>query len=119
MWQNILKDAKKDILEGLSVLQQNIKPDMLVRYGVGQEEFTFDLDKDFGDFYFGRIRLRTNEYIENSEVKEKVVSIIKELKDSDLRDWSDKGSGKGSFFNTQFIRTIFNREIIDIDMKRR
>ena len=118
MWQNILKDAKKDILEGLSVLQQNIKPDMLVRYGVGQEEFVFDLNKDFGDFYFGRIRLRTNEYIENSEVKERVVSIIKELRDSDLRDWADLSGGR--VLNTLFIRTTFYREMIDIDiMKRR
>jgi len=120
-WQNILKNqkyqkGKKVILNGLSILQQNITANMLQNQKTyGEDEHIFEIDKTIDGFYFGRIRLTTNEYDipllepKRSEVKEKVVSIIKELEDSDLRDWTITGF-------TLFVTR--NDEEIDIDIRR-
>tara|TARA_Y100000385_G_C13085500_1_gene636201 strand:- start:1168 stop:1542 length:375 start_codon:yes stop_codon:yes gene_type:complete len=119
-WQNIIKNqkyqkGKKYILNGLSILQQHITANMLQNQKQwGETEHIFEIDKTIDGFNFGRIRLTTNEYgrpllePQRSEVKERVVSIIKELEDSDLKDYDIRG----------FSLFVKNDEKIDIDIRR-
>jgi len=122
MWEDILKNqkynkGKKDILNGLSILQQNITANMLERTRSGPHYLTFDLDKEIDGFYFGLIRLKTDkDWLGSFNIREDVVSIIKELKDSDLRDWNRTGFTSFVISNSSNVEGV---EEIDIDMRRK
>jgi hypothetical protein len=121
-WQNILKNqkynkGKKDILNGLSILQQNITPNMLERTRSGPDYIEFNLDKEIDGFYFSLIRLKTNmDWLGSFNIWEDIVSIIKELKDSDLRDWNRRGFTSFVISNSSNVEGV---EEIDIDMRRK
>lgn len=94
-WFDIVKsDSKKEILEGLSVLKQNIKPDMLeprgghkISYsGNVEREYVLTLDKNFDNFYFGNMYFIIQDTdLSRSEIKDRVVSFIKGLNSGDLK----------------------------------
>lgn len=94
-WFDIVKsDSKKEILEGLSILQQNIKPDMLeprgghkISYsGNVEREYVLTLDKNFDNFYFGNMYFIIQDTdLSRSEIKDRVVSFIKGLNSGDLK----------------------------------
>ena len=121
-WQNILKNqkynkGKKDTLNGLSILQQNITPNMLERTRSGPDYIEFNLDKEIDGFYFSLIRLKTNmDWLGSFNIWEDIVSIIKELKDSDLRDWNRRGFTSFVISNSSNVEGV---EEIDIDMRRK
>jgi len=99
MWKDIIKsNSKEEILEGLSILQQNIKPDMIeprgghtmILSGIVKRERVLTLDKNFDNFYFGNMRFifqipSEDTYLNRSEIQDRVVSFIKGLDASDLR----------------------------------
>lgn len=93
-WKDIIKDqryhkGKKNVLNGLYTLRRNITANMLEHTRSGPHYLTFDLDKKFDGFYFDFITLKTNmDWLGSFDIREDVVSIIKELRESDLSHWS-------------------------------
>ena len=124
-WQNILKNTKKDILEGLHILQQNITPDILEKHTMERGIHMFNIKKKNDSFYFGRVSLRINEpepagfgSLKNiKKPKEKIVSIIKELKESNLKNYSDENGKLRALFVV--ITPNIDEQYLEIDMKRK
>ena len=124
-WQNILKNSKKEILNGLSVLQQNITPDILGKHPMKRNRHMFNINKTIDGFYFGLVSLRINEpkpagfgSSKNIEKpKEKIVSIIKELEESDLRNYSDENGKLRALF--VMINPNIDEQYLEIDMERK
>ena len=118
-WEDILKNPKKTILDGLSVLQQNITPNMLEPTGGGNSHVEFTIDKEIDGFYFGRVLVESIQY----SGRKGAISMIKELKDSNLMNWRQPNLYK----NPQTIPRLqlyyaefrFKQyEEIDIEIKR-
>lgn len=114
--QEQMKNDKIDILEGLSVLQENITPNMFVGdisinrdEGVMQGEFD---NKKIDGFRFGIFEAKSDEYrylgYSQDEYKEALFSNIKKIKDSELIDWAKNDGNNGRV--TYYYSTFQNRE---------
>ena len=114
--QEQMKNDKIDILEGLSVLQENITPNMFVGdisinrdEGVMQGEFD---GKKIDGFRFGIFEAKSDEYrylgYSQDEYKEALFSNIKKIKDSELIDWAKNDGNNGRV--TYYYSTFQNRE---------
>lgn len=111
-WEDIIKKpdytkSKKDISIGLSALKQALTSGDMLERKKGMEEFDefdryyFDLKNGrLGDVSVGLIQFDT---ISRDNLNKQVVDAVKNLRDEDLRDWSQhNASNDKMIYNTVY-----------------
>tara|TARA_Y100000004_G_scaffold185633_1_gene236100 strand:- start:722 stop:1141 length:420 start_codon:yes stop_codon:yes gene_type:complete len=111
-WEDIIKrpdytKSKKDISIGLSALKQALTSGEMLERKRHMEEFDafdryyFDLKNGrLGDVRVGLIQFDT---ISRDNLNEQVVDAVKNLRDEDLRDWSQEELSSGKMlYNTVY-----------------